>query len=221
METHHFNSQDLWLHSLLERFDTLLKTAVEKRGVFHVALSGGSTPKTLYTALNQQPLPWKQIVWWLGDERWVKPDHTDSNEKMIRESLGKGISDFQFQSWHSSEDPTAAAQDYEKRLVAAMGNPPALDLSLLGMGTDGHTASLFPGTEALKESQKFAVSNVVPQFNTTRVTLTFPTLHVARETWFLVKGADKSAMVDRLLQRDITIPSACVTASNQHLYWLQ
>lgn len=221
METHHFSSPELWLNTLLDRFTILSKSALSKRGTFHVALSGGSTPKSLYTALNQQPLPWNQIVWWLGDERWVKPDQADSNEKMIRESLGSGISNFQFQSWHSSENPQHAAADYEKRLVAHVGNPPQLDLNLLGMGTDGHTASLFPGTEALHETQKFAVSNVVPQLNTTRVTLTYPTLNSAHETWFLVKGADKSEMVDRLLNRDTTIPSACVTAENQHLYWLQ
>ncbi|MES2307581.1 MAG: 6-phosphogluconolactonase, partial [Verrucomicrobiota bacterium] len=146
-------------------------------------------------------------------------DHAESNEKMILSSLGADIANIRFESWHTSEDSGIAAANYEKKLIQQLGTPPSLDLVLLGMGTDGHTASLFPGTEALHESSRFAVSNVVPQLNATRVTLTFPALKIAQETWFLVKGADKSSMVERLLKRDPTIPSACVEAENQHLYW--
>lgn len=219
ISSHTFDSRETWLQSLLDRFDSLFQQAILKRGSFHVALSGGSTPKELYSALNQRPLDWSKIVWWLGDERWVKPEHADSNEKMIRSSLGAGISPFIFESWYSSEDPAAAAKNYESRLVKQLGDQPAIDLVLLGVGTDGHTASLFPGTEALHEKTRFAVSNLVPQLNTTRVTFTYPMLNLANETWFLVKGADKAPMVDRLLQRDSTIPSACVEANNQNLYW--
>jgi 6-phosphogluconolactonase len=219
MKRHPFETRETWLQALLERFDTLFQQAVQKRGEFHVALSGGSTPKELYSALNRRNLDWSKIVWWLGDERWVKPDHADSNEKMILSSLGGGIPQIRFESWHTSDDPAIAAAQYEANLIRQLGSKPSIDLVLLGMGTDGHTASLFPGTAALNESTRLAVSNVVPQLNTTRVTLTFPALKMAGETWFLVKGADKSSMVDRLLQRDQTIPSACVEAENQHLYW--
>lgn len=221
IESHLFESPETWLQALLHRFDLLAESAIQSRGFFHVALSGGSTPKPFYAALNTHRIDWSKVIWWLGDERWVKPDHADSNEKMIRESLGKGISNFQFQSWHPNDDASKAAEAYEKNLIQKTGNPPALNLNLLGMGTDGHTASLFPGTTALQEQKKFAVSNQVPQLNATRVTLTYPALNAARETWFLVKGIDKTSMVDRLLQRDLTIPSAVVSARNQHLYWLK
>ncbi len=219
MISHTFDSRETWLQSLLQRFQQLFKEAILKRGRFHVALSGGSTPKELYAALHGLDLDWSQIVWWLGDERWVKPDHADSNEKMIRSSLGAGISPFAFQSWHSSEDPAIAAANYEKNLIKLLGPQPSIDLVLLGIGTDGHTASLFPGTKALQENKHYAISNRVPQLETTRVTLTYPALNLAHETWFLVKGADKQEMVDRLLQRDQTIPSACIEAKNQQLYW--
>ncbi len=219
MTTHTFDSRESWLESLLERFELLFNQALLKRGSFHVALSGGSTPKELYGALNARGLDWSKIIWWLGDERWVKPEHDDSNEKMIRSSLGLGISPFLFQSWHTAEDPSEAAALYETELIKQLGPQPEIDLVLLGIGTDGHTASLFPGTEALKEKNRYAVSNLVPQLNTTRVTLTYPALNIAHETWFLVKGADKAVMVDRLLQRDQTIPSACIKAKNQQLFW--
>jgi 6-phosphogluconolactonase len=219
-----FSDSQEWLRKITEDFQKITDQAISVRGKAHVALSGGSTPKPFYNHLNQTGIVQKQIAWWLGDERWVPVSNDLSNEKMIRESLGKGVGDFssRFQTWHLSDDPIKAASLFEEKLCHFLGVPPVFDLVLLGVGPDGHTASLFPGTKALDEKSHFAVANEVPQqpASHTRITLTYPALNCAREIWFLVSGKDKEPMVNRLLNRDQSIPSARVNAPLQKLYWM-
>lgn len=222
MELIKLKDSNEFLNKLTADFNSLTAPAIVSRGVAHVSLSGGSTPKPFYSHLNASGIVRQKITWWLGDERWVPVDHDMSNEKMVRETLGKGISDFssRFQTWHLAKEPAAAAAKFEEKLCHHLGVPPVFDLILLGIGTDGHTASLFPGTKALNEREKFAVANEVPQQNGIRLTMTYPTLNAAREIWFLVSGNDKEPMVNRLLEKDQSIPSARVTAKNQKIYWL-
>lgn len=218
MQLLQFPTREAWLDALLRDFTA----AAKSRPRFHVALSGGSTPKPFYERLSQSTLPWSQIDWWLGDERWVPPDDPSSNERMIRESLGTVSKEFQshFHSWHLSTESAEAAALYEQKLRKVIGTPCILDLALQGIGTDGHTASLFPGTEGLQEKIRLAISNIVPQLNTTRLTLTFPMLDQSRQVWFLVSGKEKKEMVDRLLSRDPSIPSSHIQAQDQRIYWL-
>jgi 6-phosphogluconolactonase len=217
-----FKDETSWLEALTQGLIQIVSHAVSQRGVAHIALSGGSTPKVVYAWWNQQDLPWKNIHWWLGDERWVPADSDSSNEKMVFESLGKGKEEFKksFHSWHQASEPVGAALQYEKRLIQRLGSPPAFDLILLGLGTDGHTASLFPGSAELDEMERFAVATREPHLGSTRLTFTYPTLQQARQVWFLVKGNDKKEMVDKLLRSSSEIPAGRVSAADRRLFWL-
>ncbi|HTU16933.1 MAG TPA: 6-phosphogluconolactonase, partial [Gemmataceae bacterium] len=187
------------------------REAVAARGRFTVALSGGSTPKRLYQLLAAEPyrsqVAWDRVEIFWGDERCVPPDHADSNYRMAREAM---LAQLPIPAEHvhrieaERADRDAAARDYEAVLarvfgIAAGGEPPAFDLILLGMGPDGHTASLFPHTQALDETKRWVVANHVPQLNTDRLTLTRPILSRAREVLFLVAGADKAERLVEVL----------------------
>jgi 6-phosphogluconolactonase len=165
-------------------------------------------------------LPWDRLQWWIGDERTVPIDHPESNEKMIRQTLGAHRPDLNLQTWHLDADAVKAAAAMDQSLRATLGTPPVFDLILLGIGTDGHTASLFPGTDALSEQSLFAVLNFVPQLGAARWTFTFPVLSAAKEIWFLAQGESKAAMIDRLLARDSSIPAARIENNNQKIYWV-
>ena len=181
--------------------DQLAMLANASRGTVHVALSGGSTPKRLFQVLAERGrkfLPWERVELWWGDERCVPPDHPDSNYGMTRATLidPLGLDPAKIHRIEGERDPDLAAQDYEHALVAALGSPPVFDLVLLGMGPDGHTASLFPGSPGLTEAQRFVIANHVDSPLTkgpaTRITVTFPVLNAAKHVRFLVAGADKA-----------------------------
>jgi 6-phosphogluconolactonase len=182
--------------------------AVAARGRFTLALSGGSTPRRLYALLADPGAPYRARVPWdrthvfFGDERPVPPDHPESNYRMARETL---LDHVPVASVHRirGEDP-AAADAYEAELrrffgIAPGGAPPRLDLVLLGLGPDGHTASLFPGTAAVGETRRWVASPFVPRLGTRRVTLTLPVLDRARAVLFLVSGAEKAAALARVI----------------------
>jgi 6-phosphogluconolactonase len=180
--------------------------AKEKDG-FAVALSGGSTPKALYRALAAaDDFPWDRVQWYFGDERFVPPDDAQSNCRMAREAML-----FRAPPGNVHPVPTVgvtpdeAAARYEAEL-RARATAPLFDLVLLGLGTDGHTASLFPGTSALDERERW-----VRATRNGRITLTYPALENATRIAFLVTGADKRAMLARLRDGDTTIPAGRVT----------
>jgi 6-phosphogluconolactonase len=177
------------------------------QGTFNVALSGGSTPKRMHellAAMGRAALPWDRVVLWWGDERTVPPDHPDSNFGMAKRTLMDPLGLTHFHRMEGERDPAAAATDYEAQLVAACGAPPVLDLVFLGRGPDGHTASLFPGSPAVNEKQRFVVANPVDspvaKGKTTRITMTAPVLCAARHVRFLVAGADKAKVLKDVLE---------------------
>jgi 6-phosphogluconolactonase len=186
--------------------------AVDARGVFRIALSGGSTPKTLFTKLSsdqdfKKQMPWQRTHFFWSDERTVPPDHPDSNYRMAREALFKhvDVSESQIHRIYAElEDPNRAAEEYEKEIRlhfnVALPHLPTFDLILLGMGPDGHTASLFPRTEALKEQKRLVVSNWVSKFNTHRITFTVPLINHSASVMFLVCGEDKAATLKAVLE---------------------
>lgn len=194
-----------------EELIQLAVNAVEARGVFRIALSGGSTPKTLYSKLScdndlKKQMPWQNTHFFWSDERTVPPDHQDSNYRMVQEALFKhvDVSETQIHRIHAeAEDPNRAAEEYEKEIRQHFDvKPPSIpqfDLILLGMGPDGHTASLFPGTEALKEQKRLIVSNWVSKFNTHRITFTVPLINHAANVMFLVCGEDKAAALKAVI----------------------
>jgi 6-phosphogluconolactonase len=208
-----------------DELGTIARDATAARGVCHVALSGGSTPKRLFDVLAAAgpDAMWDSIHLWWGDERCVPPDHADSNFRLARQTLidPLHLAAERVHRIEAERDPDEAAADYERALVASLGAPPTFDLVFLGMGPDGHTASLFPGSPALAETQRFVVANRVdsPLTNgpATRITLTFPALDAARHVRFLVAGTDKAAALARAwTARDV--PAARVAATD--VVWL-
>ncbi|MCC6794561.1 MAG: 6-phosphogluconolactonase [Candidatus Hydrogenedentes bacterium] len=167
----------------------------------HIAVSGGSTPRALFKILASEyrrAARWDRVTIWQVDERTVPPTDSLSNWKMIQEELLSQI--IELKSHRMEAERLSAADDYETLLRT---HQIKLDLVLLGMGADGHTASLFPGTAGLEERDRLVVRNEIPQLTTHRVTMTFPFINAARERWFLVAGADKADAFNRVLQGEL------------------
>jgi 6-phosphogluconolactonase len=207
-------------------------SAIAQRGRFTIALSGGSTPKNLYTLIAANAsatLPWDQMFFFWGDERHVGPDDPDSNYRMARESLLSKVpvpAANIFRIPTENPDAAAAADAYEqtvrKFFAVAPGEFPRFDLILLGMGPDGHTASLFPETAALRETSRLIVANWVEKLKTSRITLTLPVLNAARCVAFLVSGTDKATVLHEVLEGDAPgekYPSKLVQPSDGKLIW--
>jgi 6-phosphogluconolactonase len=200
----------------------LLDTAVRKSGTFAVCLSGGSTPRHLYQLLASSPLrdrfPWARTHWFWGDERFVPHDDADSNYRMVCEAM---LSRAPVPPDHIHPIPTeglgaeAAASAYERELKHFYGadtlaaDRPLFDIVLLGLGTNGHTASLFPGMDVLQERLHWVGTMTDPQAGT-RITLTYPALDSAREVAFLVAGEDKRAVLKQILDGDPSLPASHV-----------
>jgi 6-phosphogluconolactonase len=228
-----FADLDALSRAAAEELVALVRASVVSRGTCSIALSGGSTPKRLFQLLaaeGRSAVPWDHVDLWWGDERTVPPDHPDSNYRMTRETL---IEPLAIAASHVHRirgedlDHDAAARDYERDLVAALGSPPTFDLVLLGMGPDGHTASLFPGSPALDERKRWVVANPVVSplvhGSATRITLTVPALTAARHIRFLVAGADKAESLAAVLEgpRDPKrYPSQLIAAATGDLAWL-
>jgi 6-phosphogluconolactonase len=184
--------------------------AIARRGRFTIALSGGSTPRNLYTLIAANAsasLPWDQMFFFWGDERHVPLNDPDSNYRMAKETLLSKVPIPPaniFPVPADNPDAAAAAQAYEDTLrkffALAPGEFPRFDLILLGMGPDGHTASLFPETAALQEKSRLVVANWVEKLSNSRITFTLPVLNAARCVAFLVSGADKAAVLHEVLE---------------------
>jgi 6-phosphogluconolactonase len=180
--------------------------AANARGRFTLALSGGNTPRALYRAMADGPrLPWDRVVFCFGDERNVPPDHPESNARMARQTLtGQPfVNQSSVYRIKGELPPEEAATDYEQTLRTLFPGTttfPVFDLVLLGLGPDGHTASLFPYSPALAERTRWVVANWVEKLRTKRITLTFPVLNAASEVLFLVAGEDKAWALREVLR---------------------
>jgi len=221
--------------SAAEVFIAAAKSAVAQKGAFTVALSGGSTPKALYSLLAddaglRSQIPWQQTYFFFGDERHVGPDHPDSNYRMAREAMLSRVPVNPAQVFRIKgeyRDAAKAAAEYEQALCAffqlAPGQFPRFDLVMLGMGPDGHTASLFPGTKALEEHQRLVTSNWVGKFYTQRVTMTAPVLNHAACVMFMVQGQDKAHALKAVLEgpcEPAQLPSQLINPKQGTLLWL-
>ena len=192
-------------------------------GARRMSLCGGSTPAPVYEALADSPLDWDNIEITFGDERCVPPDHEDSNFRMASDSLLDKVplNESNVLRMKGELDPDDAAREYEDSLRERSGREIYThDLILLGMGEDGHTASLFPETAALNDDERWVVANHVPQKNQTRITLTFPIINAARKVLFLVRGEEKRAVVDRVLAGQSDFPASLVDPENGSVTWL-
>ena len=207
--------------------------AVTQRGRFTIALAGGSTPKSLYNLLAtnaRTALPWDRMFFFWGDERHVPPTDPESNYRMVEEAMLSKIpvaAGNVFRIKAENPDAAAAAEDYEQTLrkffALESGQFPRFDLILLGMGPDGHTASLFPGTAALQEKSRLVVANWVEKMKTHRISLTLPVLNAARCVTFLVSGTDKATVLRTVLEENVPpeqYPAKLVKPSDGKLIWL-
>jgi 6-phosphogluconolactonase len=223
--------QDLF-QAAAEEVLRIATDAVAKRGRFTIALSGGSTPKNLYTLIAANAsatLPWAQMFFFWGDERHVPPEDADSNYHMAKEALLSKVPIAPgnvFPVPAEMQDAAAAADAYEqtvrKFFGLAPGEFPRFDLILLGMGPDGHTASLFPETAALQEKSRLVVANWVEKLKASRITFTLPVLNAARCVAFLVSGEDKAAVLHEVLEGSAPpekYPSKLVKPTNGKLIW--
>ena len=194
-----------------ERIVTAAIQAIETHETFTLALSGGSTPRPSYELLAEDPfrsrVDWNKVEIYFGDERCVPPDSPQSNYRIANEALLSRvpIPAGNVHRIRGEIDPEEAAKEYGRMLRERCGDGGGLDLVLLGMGPDGHTASLFPGTQALRETLHRCVANFVPKLNAWRVTLTAPFINRSDEVMFLVAGADKSQILSKVLEeaRDV------------------
>jgi 6-phosphogluconolactonase len=156
-------------------------------------LAGGTTPEATYRSLSRIDVGWEKVRAWLSDERWVPHDHERSNGRMVAETLSDRVDDrFERPMWSETLTPEDSASYYEAALRSMHGDGPP-DVVLLGMGADGHTASLFPGTAALLERRRWFLANEVPQLGESRLTATYPLLWGARLLMVLVVGTDKTS----------------------------
>ncbi len=213
-----------------DHFAQAAQANIAERGRFTVALSGGSTPKAMFALLaaNPQAIAWEKTFIFWGDERCVPPDHAESNYRMTQEALLSHVplpSQNVFRM-HGETAPAAAARAYAEQLKQFFQTDslPQFDLVWLGMGADGHTASLFPATTALHAGDDSSVvENYVEKLQAYRLTLTAATINQAREVVFLIGGADKAATLKAVLQGDFQpelYPSQLIQPKSGNLLWM-
>ncbi|MCY4623985.1 MAG: 6-phosphogluconolactonase [Chloroflexi bacterium] len=214
--------------ALAREVSRLSADAIAERSRFTIALAGGSTPAALYRLLALPPyvaeIDWPRwhVLW--GDERCVPPDHPDSNYGMAKRTLidHVPIPESHVHRMAGEAPPQQAADAYAATLAGALAPDGRLDFALLGVGDDGHTASLFPDTASLAENERSVVANWVPHLDTHRITLTLPTLNRARHVAVLATGADKADAVRRALApnaADATPPIALVIPEDSAVVW--
>jgi 6-phosphogluconolactonase len=197
LETKVFEDADALATAVADEFTALTERLTH--APFTVALAGGSTPKKLYELLVSAPyverVRWKDVEFFFGDERSVPPDHPDSNYGMAKRALLDHVPSKAHRMAAEQDDVRTYARVLSERITERRDGIPVFDLVLLGMGDDGHTASLFPGTAALGEHTRWVVMNDVPQLKTRRMTLTYPILNAAARVWVLIAGESKTARV--------------------------
>jgi 6-phosphogluconolactonase len=227
---HIFEDAEAVAQAVAQRFVELARASIGANGRFSVALAGGSTPKRVYELLAtpdfSPQVEWQHVHIFFGDERTVPPDHADSNFRMASEALLNHVPlpKANIHRINGVGDAAANANLYEWELQEFFGKTslPRFDLIMLGMGDDGHTASLFPHTKALRENEKWVTENWVEKFNTFRITLTASVINNAAHVFFVVTGAGKA---DRLLEvlegaRDPDrLPSQLIQPTNGTLEW--
>ena len=207
-----FSNADALCRAAAAEFARIAAEASRARGAFSVALSGGSTPRGLYTLLASDPalkaaVPWDRTQVFWGDERHVPPDHPDSNYRMARETLLSrvpippgNVHRIEGEQHDAARSAAAYEEELRRHFGLTPGQLPRFDLVLLGLGPEAHTASLFPGTAALDETKRLAVSTWIEKLATERITLTAPVFNAAANVAFLVAGQDKALPLKAVLE---------------------
>jgi len=205
---------------------TRARESIDERHQFRIALSGGNTPRSVYAEMAKRDLPWKKFLFTFGDERCVPPENDESNFRMANEALFRpaSVPDSSILRMRGEIEPVLAAKEYEAQLdvLAAKRGEKIYehDLILLGLGDDGHTASLFPGTEALSETERRVMANYVPKFNSWRLTFTFPLIFAARTVCFLIGANKDPKLIERIFSGDSALPAARVDQNAKSVTWI-
>lgn len=215
-------------HDAAEYILQRARDTLATRETFRIALSGGNTPRPVYEEMAKAgaAMRWDRWLVTFGDERCVPPDDAQSNFRMARESLlaPAGVADQAVLRMRGEIDPPHAAHEYEERLdLIAAENDEAIyrhDLLLLGLGDDGHTASLFPESTALSEGERRVVANFSPSMQNWRITFTYPLINAAREVCFLVNNRKHADLVERVLAGDTRYPAARVQPGDGQITWI-
>lgn len=212
------------VHDTLALIEREANIALFERGEFRLALSGGNTPRPIYEALARRKEAWDKWLFTFGDERCVPPESEESNYHMAKTSLfdAAKIPGASILRMKGELDPARAAAEYEEELRRRTEGPGLFrhDLLLLGMGPDGHTASLFPGTPALAVADRWVVENYVPKVSMWRLTMTYPLLNAARHVCFLVSAKGKEDMLKDVFSGHSDHPCAAVKPNEGNLTWL-
>jgi 6-phosphogluconolactonase len=206
----------------------LAHKALAERNEFRIALSGGNTPRPVYSEVARlgRELPWERVLITFGDERCVPPDDSQSNFRMAREAffIPGAIPEKSILRMRGEIEPEIAAQEYQDDvdLLATQRGEQIYrhDLILLGLGPDGHTASLFPETAALNEMDRRVVANFVPKFNSWRLTFTFPLINHARHVCFLINASKNPELIERVIKGDPIFPASRVNPSAGTVTWI-
>lgn len=220
IEKHHTSRL---VEDALQLIETEASEAIRERGEFRLSLSGGNTPKPVYEAMAQRPFDWQRILFTFGDERCVPPDDPRSNYHMVKNALFAHvpIPKENILRMHGEEEPATAALDYEDALKRRSPHEIFVhDLIILGMGPDGHTASLFPGTPALEEQTRWVVSNYVPQMEMWRLTFTYPLIAAARHVCFLLSKKGKENVLEDIEKGRGNYPCTHIKPLNGRITWL-
>ncbi len=221
-------AQSDWYEHVARALVSTIRRVLERQERFHLVLSGGTTPRALYahlaTPAMQKAVAWERVHLYWGDERYVP--HTDprSNFRMAYEAwLTHGA--VPPENWHpmptDCTEPETCARRYEAELCQIWGETlPVFDLTLLGLGEDGHTASLFPGDRALQETGRWVAVGHAPSEPRIRLTLTLPVLNASQRVWFLVAGESKRPVLERVWQGDMSLPASLIQPAGELRWWV-
>jgi 6-phosphogluconolactonase len=213
-------------HEAAKFIQAIARASLAERGEFRIALSGGNTPRPVYAQLAGSELPLEKAVLTFGDERCVPPENEESNYRMARETLldPAHVPASSVLRMRGEIEPAVAADEYQQQLdtIAVQRGEKIYrhDLILLGIGDDGHTASLFPETAALQETSRGVVANYVPKLETWRLTFTYPLILAANEICFLVNANKSASLVERVFAGDRSLPATLVDREAQRATWI-
>ena len=202
------------------------RQALDARGQFRVALSGGNTPRAVYSEMAKRDVSWENFQFVFSDERCVPPNNEQSNFRMANEALFRpaSVPESSIMRMRGEIDPLQGADEYQGRLdaLAAQCDEKIYqhDLVLLGLGDDGHTASLFPNTKALLETERRIAANYVSKLDSWRLTFTFPLIFAARAVCFLIGANKDPKLIERVFSGDVTLPAAHVDQNAKQVTWI-
>ena len=202
------------------------RETLDTRGEFRVALSGGNTPRAVYSEIAKRDMLWEKFQFSFGDERCVPPENEESNFRMANEALFRpaSVPESSIFRMRGEIDPRHGAAEYQGRLddLAAKRDEKIYqhDLILLGLGDDGHTASLFPDTAALLENEQRVAANYVPKLDSWRLTFTFPLIFAARAVCFLIGANKDPKLIERVFSGDVALPAARVDQNAKEVTWI-